>query len=461
MYHWLEQIGYLAETAIDKNNEREVEQLAKDLAKYAKEKGIKYFMISYTDLFGGQRAKLVPAQAIAGMQEDGAGFAGFATWLDLTPAHPDMLAVPDPESVIQLPWKKDVAWLASNCVMENKGVDQAPRNVLNRLVAEAAKEGMRVKTGIEAEFFLLTADGSQISDEYDTAAKPCYDQQAVMRRYDVIAEICDYMLEMGWGPYQNDHEDANGQFEMNWDFDDALATADKHSFFKFMVKSVAEKHGLRATFMPKPIEGLTGNGCHAHISVWDKSGKTNVFADKSKELGLSEKGRTFLGGIMKHASALAAITNPTVNSYKRINAPRTISGATWAPNTVTCTGNNRTHMVRVPGPGRFELRLPDGAANPYLLQSVIIAAGLDGVRSKADPGKRWDIDMYAEGHKVKGAPKLPLNLLDALREYDKDKSLKAAMGDEFSAAYLKLKQQEWNSYASHFSQWEKDNTLDI
>ena len=461
MYHWLEQIGYLAETAIDKNNEREVEQLAKDLAKYAKEKGIKYFMISYTDLFGGQRAKLVPAQAIAGMQEDGAGFAGFATWLDLTPAHPDMLAVPDPESVIQLPWKKDVAWLASNCVMENKGVDQAPRNVLNRLVAEAAKEGMRVKTGIEAEFFLLTADGSQISDEYDTAAKPCYDQQAVMRRYDVIAEICDYMLEMGWGPYQNDHEDANGQFEMNWDFDDALATADKHSFFKFMVKSVAEKHGLRATFMPKPIEGLTGNGCHAHISVWDKSGKTNVFADKSKELGLSEKGRTFLGGIMKHASALAAITNPTVNSYKRINAPRTISGATWAPNTVTWTGNNRTHMVRVPGPGRFELRLPDGAANPYLLQSVIIAAGLDGVRSKADPGKRWDIDMYAEGHKVKGAPKLPLNLLDALREYDKDKSLKAAMGDEFSAAYLKLKQQEWNSYASHFSQWEKDNTLDI
>ena len=208
-----------------------------------------------------------------------------------------------------------------------------------------------------------------------------------MRRYDVIAEICDHMLALGWEPYQNDHEDANGQFEMNWDFDDALATADKHSFFKFMVKSVAEKHGLRATFMPKPFQGLTGNGCHAHISVWDKAGKTNVFADDKMELGLSAKGRNFLGGIMKHASALAAITNPTVNSYKRINAPRTISGATWAPNTVTWTGNNRTHMVRVPGPGRFELRLPDGAANPYLLQAVIIAAGLDGVRTKADPGQ--------------------------------------------------------------------------
>ena len=165
------------------------------------------------------------------------------------------------------------------------------------------------------------------------------------------------------------------------------------------------------------------------------------------ELGLSAKGHNFLGGIMKHASALAAITNPTVNSYKRINAPRTISGATWSPNTVTWTGNNRTHMVRVPGPGRFELRLPDGAANPYLLQAVIIAAGLDGIRSKADPGKRYDIDMYSQGHTVKGAPKLPLNLLDALREFDKDKSLKAALGEEFSAAYLKLKHQEWNSYA--------------
>ncbi len=443
--------------------------MATDLAKYAKDNSIKYFMISFTDLFGGQRAKLVPAQAIADMQEDGAGFAGFATWLDMTPAHPDMLAVPDPASVIQLPWNRDVAWVAGNCVMEDEDVAQAPRNVLRKLVAEAAVEGMHVKTGVEAEYFLLTPAGDEISDPFDTAEKPCYDQQAVMRRYDVVREICDYMLELGWGPYQNDHEDANGQFEMNWEFDDALKTADKHSFFKFMTKSVAEKHGFRATFMPKPIEGLTGNGCHAHISVWDAPGdkaRTNVFATEkgegpTGELGLSEKGKYFLGGIMKHASALAAITNPTVNSYKRINAPRTMSGATWAPNTVTWTGNNRTHMVRVPGPGRFELRLPDGAVNPYLLQAVIIAAGLDGVRTKADPGKRHDIDMYAEGHTITDAPRLPLNLLDALRDYDKDESLKSAMGIEFSDAYLKMKHQEWNSYVSHFSQWEKENTLDI
>jgi glutamine synthetase len=435
--------------------------MTKDLARFAKDKGVRYFMISYTDLFGAQRAKLVPAQAIADMATEGAGFAGFATWLDLTAAHPDLMAVPDPGAVIQLPWKPEVAWVPATATMEGKLVDQAPRNVLNAVIAEAAKDGLRVRTGVEPEFFLLTPDGTQVSDPHDTAVKPCYDQQAVMRRYDVIAEICDHMLALGWEPYQNDHEDATGQFEMNWKYDDALATADKHSFFKFMVKSVAEKHGLRATFMPKPFAGLTGSGCHVHISVWDKAGKTNAFADAKDELGLSDRGRHFLGGIMRHAPAMAAITNPTVNSYKRINAPRTVSGATWAPNTVTWTGNNRTHMVRVPGPGRFELRLPDGAANPYLLQAVIIAAGLDGLRTKADPGRRHDIDMYRDGHKVRGAPKLPLNLLDALRAFDADRGLKAALGAEFSAAYLRLKHDEWLSYTAHFTQWETETTLDI
>lgn len=448
---------------------RDTATMTTDLFDFATKNGVKYFMISFTDLFGSQRTKLVPAQAIAEMQEDGAGFAGFATHFDMTPAHPDMLAVPDPSSVIQLPWKPELAWVAGNCVMEGQDVAQAPRNVLRRLITEAADEGLHVKTGIEAEFFLLTPEGTQISDVFDTAVKPCYDQQAMMRQYELVREIGDYMIDMGWEPYQTDHEDANGQFEMNWKYDDALKSADKHSFFKFMTKSVAEKHGFRATFMPKPIEGLTGNGCHAHISVWDAPGadsKVNVFAGEkgegqTAELGLSEQGRYFLGGIMKHASALAAITNPTVNSYKRINAPRSASGAHWAPNSVTWTGNNRTHMVRVPGPGRFELRLPDGAVNPYLLQAIIIAAGLSGVRCRADPGPRHDIDMYAEGHKVTGAPKLPLNLLDALRAYDDDADLKAAMGEEFSAAYLKLKRQEWNSFVSHFSRWERDHTLDI
>ncbi len=436
--------------------------MACNLTDLAKERGIRYFLISYTDLFGAQRAKLVPSAAIADMQQGGAGFAGFATWLDLTPAHPDLFGLPDPDAVIQLPWQKDVAWVPADCVMESKLVDQAPRTVLKKIVEEAtSKYGLYVKTGVEAEFFLVGQDGVSAADPKDNATKPCYDQQALMRRYDVISEICDYMLELGWQPYQNDHEDAIGQFEMNWSYADALVTADRHSFFKFMVRSIAEKHGLRATFMPKPFPTLTGSGCHVHVSVWDKDGKINKFYDESNEIGLSGQGYHFLGGIMKHAEALAAITNPTVNSYKRINAPRTVSGATWSPNTVTWTGNNRTHMVRVPGKGRFELRLPDGAANPYLLQAVIIAVGIDGIKTKADPGKRYDIDMYQLGHTVTDAPKLPLNLLDALRAFDKNESLKAALGSQFSAAYLKMKHQEWNSYTAHFSQWERDNTLDI
>ncbi|MGY6548489.1 MAG: type III glutamate--ammonia ligase [Roseinatronobacter sp.] len=432
-----------------------------DLADYARARGVKYFMISFTDLCGAQRAKLVPAPAIAEMQTEGAGFAGFAAWLDMTPADPDVLALPDATAVIQLPWKPEVAWLPATCVIAGGGpLDQAPRNLLLRLSELAAAEGLSIKTGVEAEFFLLAPDGSAISDPADTAVKPCYDQQAVMRRYDVIAEICDYMTALGWQPYQNDHEDANGQFEMNWTFADALITADRHSFFKFMVRSVAEKHGLRATFMPKPFADLTGNGCHVHISVWDGQGR-NAFADDACELGLADAGRHFLGGILGHAPALAALTNPTVNSYKRLNAPRTTSGATWAPNTITWAGNNRTHMVRVPGPGRFELRLPDGAANPYLLQAAVIAAGLSGLRRKADPGVRLDIDMYAEGHRITDAPRLPLNLLDALRALEADSVLRDLLGKPFTDAYLKLKHQEWTAYTGHLTQWERDTTLDI
>ncbi len=437
------------------------DETVRDLAAFAKERGVRYFMISFTDLFGGQRAKLVPAAAIADMQKEGAGFAGFATWLDLTPADPDLFAMPDAASVIQLPWRPDVAWVPADLVMNDARVGQAPRVVLKNIIAKAAAEDLYVKTGVECEFFLVKPCGTMISDDADRAAKSCYDQQALMRRYDVISEICDCMLGLGWGPYQNDHEDANGQWEMNWNFDDALVTADRHAFFKFMVKSIAEKHGLRATFMPKPFLGLTGNGCHTHVSVWDKNGLENRFHDDADEMGLSAKGYHFLGGIMRHAEALAAITNPTVNSYKRINAPRTLSGATWAPNSVTWTGNNRTHMVRVPGKGRFELRLPDGSANPYLMQAAIIAAGLSGVHNKADPGKRLDIDMYQMGHTVTDAPRLPLNLLDAIRALEKDAELVEMLGPDFVASYIKLKRAEWDSYTAHMTEWEREHTLDI
>jgi glutamine synthetase len=434
--------------------------MSENLAAVAKAKGIRYFLISYVDLFGATRAKLVPAAAIATLQKNGAGFAGFATHLDMTPADADTLAMADPSSLIQLPWKKEVAWVAGDLVMNGTDVEQTPRTVLKRQMARAAKSGWRMKTGVECEFMLLAPGAHAISDAADTQAKPCYDQQALMRRYEVIREICDAMLELGWAPYQNDHEDANGQFEMNWEYDDCLVTADRHVFFKFMVKSIAEKHGLRATFMPKPFTNLTGNGCHAHVSVWDAKGQKNLFEDPKGELGLSKLAYSFLGGLIHSAPALTALFNPTVNSYKRINAPRTLSGATWSPNTITYAGNNRTHMVRIPEPGRFELRLADGAVNPYLLQAGLLAAGLDGVANKRDPGKRLDIDMYVEGHKVKDAKKLPLNLLDSLRGFEASKVLREALGASFCAAYLKLKHANWNDHARHLSQWELDQTLD-
>jgi glutamine synthetase type III len=434
--------------------------MTRDLAKAAADGGIRYFLISFVDLFGVLRAKLVPAVAIAAMQRDGAAFAGFATHLDLTPADPDVFAIPDADSLIRLPWNKEIGWLAADPIMNGQPIAHAPRNVLKRQIAAAASAGYRMKSGVEAEFFVINRDGSAIADEADTQVKPCYDQSALLRRYDLIKTISDAMLGLGWAPYQNDHEDANGQFEMNWAYDDCLVTADRHVFFKFMVKTLAEQEGLRATFMPKPFSNLTGSGCHAHVSLWDKRGKTNLFADAKGELGLSSLAYHFLGGILAHAEPLTALFNPTVNSFKRINANVTLSGATWSPNTVTYGGNNRTHMIRIPEPGRFELRLMDGAANPYLLQAGILAAGLDGVSQKRDPGKRLDINMYEEGHKLKNVRRLPLNLLDALREFAASKTLRAALGDEFVDSYAKLRNAEWQDFTRHLTQWERDRTLD-
>lgn len=427
------------------------------LSDIAQEKGIKYFLISFVDLFGAQRAKLVPAAAIDGMAVEGAGFGGFAAWLDMSPADPDILAIPDPNSLIQLPWRPEVGWLAADVHFNDAPFPQAPRVVLKNAIAKAAEAGMHLKHGVECEFFLITPDGAALSDPGDTAIKPCYDQQALMRRYDVIAEICDHMLALGWGPYQNDHEDANGQFEMNWDFADALVTADRHAFFKFMAKSVAEKHGFRATFMPKPFANLTGNGCHAHVSLWSGDGE-NLFAGDG-DLGLSDMCYSFLGGLLDHAPALTAIANPTVNSYKRLNAPVTTSGATWSPNTITYGGNNRTHMIRLPGPGRIEVRLADGATNPYLLPAAILAAGSDGIANKTKPGERIDLDMYTEGHKV-DAEVLPLNLLDALRAVQADTAFATALGPEACAAFVNLKQAEWTQYTRHLTDWERETTLD-
>ncbi len=440
--------------------------MPKNLSQIARSKKIKYFLISFVDLFGVLRSKLVPAQAIGTMQKDGAGFAGFATWLDMTPADSDMFGVPDANSLIQLPWNKEVGWLASDLYMDGKPVKASPRVMLKEQIKKMSQKKLQMKSGVECEYFLISEDGSSIADKRDIQSKPCYDQSALMRRYNLIKEICDCMIAMGWKPYQNDHEDANGQFEMNWDYSDALITADRHVFFKYMVKTLAEKHGLRATFMPKPFSNLTGNGCHAHVSVWN--GKINKFLDNKDKLGLSKLAYNFLGGIMNNTQALSAFFNPTINSYRRINAPPTKSGATWSPSSISYTGNNRTHMIRIPDKGRFELRLMDGSANPYLLQAGIIAAGLEGINKRLNPGKPLHCNMYEDYKKYPKLKKLPNDINQAINMLKNSKSLLQAFGSEVIQSYIKLKNSEIKNFQTKnkfnkrkpVSQWEKDNTLD-
>ena len=440
--------------------------MPKNLFQIAKSKKIKYFLISFVDLFGVLRSKLVPAQAIKEMQKNGAGFAGFAAWLDMSPADSDMFGIPDPDSLIQLPWNKEVGWLASDLWMNGKPVEASPRVMLKNQIKKLKQHNLNMKSGVECEYFLTSPDGSSIADPRDTQSKPCYDQSALMRRYDLIKEICDCMIDMGWGPYQNDHEDANGQFEMNWDYSDCLKTADRQTFFKYMVKTLAEKHGLRATFMPKPFENLTGNGCHAHISVWE--GKKNIFLDKSDKLGLSKIAYNFLGGVMKNASSLSAFFNPTINSYRRINAPPTKSGATWSPSSISYTGNNRTHMIRIPDPGRFELRLMDGSVNPYLLQAGVLAAGIEGLNKKINPGKPLHCNMYEDSDKYPNLSKLPNELGESLNKITDNKVINKAFGKNVIDSYVKLKKIELKEFNSKekfdkskpITKWERQNTLD-
>ena len=428
-------------------------------ADYARERGVRFFLVSYTDLAGVQRAKLVPRAAMDAMAVSGAGFAGFATWLDMTPADPDMFAIPDPASLIQLPWNSEVAWVAADLVMGGQQLEQAPRTVLKRQLAVAASRGFSVRTGVECEFFLLDAAAGGAGDARDQQAKPCYDQAAVMRNFQLIARLSDAMEALGWGPYQSDHEDANGQFEMNWHYSDALTTADRHSFFKYMAKTLAEQAGLRATFMPKPFANKSGNGCHVHLSLWDLAG-ANLMSAPTGPLGLSPTAYHAIGGLLHHALALCALTNPTVNSFKRLNAPMTTSGATWSPNAVSFTGNNRTHMIRIPDVDRFELRLGDGAANPYLLQAGVTAAVLDGVAQRRDPGPRHDNNMYTHPLPEGACKRLPANLLDAMRELRANAEFSAALGHDFVRSYLAIKMIEWNTYAAHISPYELTSTLD-
>jgi glutamine synthetase len=336
-----------------------------------------------------------------------------------------------------LPWQPQVAWVATNLEVGGVALEQSPRLVLQRQLQRSAALGLQLRTGVEPEFFLLEEGADAIADRRDRQSKPCYDQLALMRHYPLIAELLDGMEQLGWGPYQADHEDANGQFEINWTFADALLTADRHAFFRVMVAAIAERHGLRASFRPKPLAELTGNGAHLHASLWDPQGH-NLFPDPQGPSGLSPLAHHFLGGLLEHAPALCALTNPIANSYERLARTTPTSGASWSPGWISYGGNNRTHMVRLPDNQRLELRLPDGAANPYLLQAAVLAAGLDGIERQLDPGPRSERNTAAEPPAGSDWRALPSSLGEALAAFEADGHLRAALGESFCQAYLAL-----------------------
>jgi glutamine synthetase len=431
------------------------------------EQGIGFFLCSFVEMSGAPKAKLVPATHLDDMTAGSAGFAGFAAGeIGQGPHDPDMIAIPDFSSLMVVPWRKNLAWVASNIQVNGEAWPYCPRTILQRQLEKATRQGYVVNIGVEQEFMLLKRDeqgGYAPWDALDTLGKPCYDLRALHRNLDVLTTLLTYVQELGWDPYANDHEDANCQFELNYRYADALTTADRHTFFKWMVKTVAEQHGLLATFMPKPFARLTGNGAHCHLSLWGPANETNLFLDEQDENGLSQLAYWFMGGVLQHASALAAVTNPLVNSYKRLirGAPR--SGATWAPVYTTYGGSNRTQMIRIPAPGRIENRIVDGAANPYLAFTVLLAAGMDGIERRLDPGKRNDDNLYEvpeEELRRRGIGFLPTTLNEALDCLEGDQVILDALGADYATTYLRAKREEWRQYHLTVSPWETEHYLE-
>ena len=427
---------------------------------------LEFFLCSFVEMGGMPKAKLVPAKCIDDMAAGSAGFAGFAAGnMGQGPHDTDMIAIPDFSSVIQLPWRSNLAWVASNIEVDEKPWPYCPRTILQNNLEQARQKGYVLRVGVEPEFMLLrrNEDGGYAPfDPLDRLDKPCYDLTALNRSLDLMTTLVRNLDQLGWGPYANDHEDANCQFEINWTYSDALRTADRHTFYRWMVKALAEERGLTATFMPKPFSNLTGNGAHFHISLWDAETDENLFLDESDENGLSQLAYHFIGGIKKHARAMTAVTAPTVNSYKRLirGAPR--SGATWAPVFVTYGASNRTQMIRIPDAGRIENRTVDGAVNPYLAASVTLAAGLDGIENELPAGARNDRNLYEvprEQLRAEGIDLLPANLSDAIDALEQDPVILDALGSPYGEYYVEMKREEWKAYHDSVSQWEVDRYL--
>ncbi|MBI3528923.1 MAG: type III glutamate--ammonia ligase [Betaproteobacteria bacterium] len=431
--------------------------------KYLKDNKVKYILAQFVDIHGAAKAKAVPVEHLDMMLNEGAGFAGFALWgFGMGPHGPDYMAVGDPSTLSVIPWMPGFARMACYGHVNGAPYQYCSRVVLKRQLDALAKRGLTMYTGIEPEFMLLkrAGDGSLApADDTDLLEKPCYDYKGLARSVPFLEAMVDALRAVGVDVYQIDHEDANGQFEVNFTYGDALSSADRLVLVKMAASEIARSMGMIATFMPKPFSDRTGTGAHFHISIGNGKVKNLFHDDKDKNgLGLSKMAYHFMGGVLAHAKALTAIVAPTINSYKRLVVGRALSGATWAPAYITYGNNNRTACVRVPY-GRLELRLPDGSANPYLASAAILAAGMDGVDRELDPGKPINENLYEwspEKLKRAGIGLLPQSLKEALDEFEKDKVLRAALGEDLSQEFLTLKRMEWVEYSRHVSDWERE-----
>jgi len=357
---------------------------APTLSEVAHASGTTFILALFVTLSGKPCAKLVPIQAVGQLEEDGVGFAGYAAGhMGQEPKDSDLVARADVTSFTPIPFiKPGLAIVHCDPHVDGKPWPFAPRIILREQLRKAAELGFTVNVGAEIEYFLVNRVNGELvtADRSDTSATPCYDARDVTRMYDHLTEISSAMNALGWGNYANDHEDGNGQFEQNFDYADAMTTADRVITLRYLLSVVAEKRGMLATFMPKPFTTRTGSGLHMHLSLWDDAGAVFPDSDDELGLGLSPTAYAFVAGILEHACALQGLIAPTVNSYKRTGATATTSGATWSPRYATYGGNDRTHYLRVPDKNRVELRGGDGSANPYLAAAGAIAAGLDGVR---------------------------------------------------------------------------------
>ena len=436
--------------------------------KQMQERGTEFVFAQFVDMYARPSAKLVPVRSrddFDGILTEGAGFAGFAAGeIGQLPSDPDIAAIPDLSSYTPVPWQQNLARFACDVTVEGEEWPYDPRTILRRMLARAKTKGFELKMGLELEYFLIRQreDGSiEIADANDTLEKPCYDMLGLTRRYDFLTTVSRYCNELGWGNYANDHEDANGQFEQNFTYTNALGSCDRAIFFRYMVHVLAEQNGMIATFMPKPFSHLTGNGCHFHMSLWD--GDTNLFLDEAdpRGLGLSETAYHFIGGLKKHARATSALTAPTVNSYKRLKVGTTTSGATWSPVWISYGYNNRTQMLRIPGPGRIEDRTIDGSCNPYLAATAVLAAGLDGIENGLDAGEPNAGNLYSFPYdelKARGLETLPTNLLEATQELERDDVLRDALGpardEDYIDYFIRVKRDEWSRYHEQVTPWE-------